>query len=537
MRRTTGWLVVAVMATTTGLAVGTTAQANADCVAGPNGYRVDSAEGGSCTLEAAIATANSNSGSTVTVPAGRYVLDGELDIEQPMTIIGAARPGEAEATVIDGASASRVFDVHSDAAITGVTITGGDTNQTGAGIRVRSGATLVLTQSMVVDNNARQGGGVDVAGTAIIDSSTFVGNTASRKGGAVRADGFLTVVNSTFTMNSAQSGGAVSVAGAADISFSTLVDNTSNNSQGGGLDRNGGAVTVTNSILTDASQSGSDGRDCSGTPDLIGANIVGNAQGCNPGPDVIVSQALLGPLTDNGGPTETIALLDGSIGVDAALTCEAIGGVAVTEDQRGNERPAGPDVPPKCDLGAFEITPLEVELTLSAQSLEDDPADETVQVGVGATSLSSDLLPGAINQTAGLFEEGTIQANPLSTFPLATFPLATFPLATFPLATFPLATFPLSTFPLSTFPLATFPLSTFPLSTFPLATFRSTRSCSPTWCCPRPISSVNSAPPGPSPTGTPCSRAAPWRAPHSRRSRSATCTERSRRQQSSRTTI
>lgn len=231
----------------------------------------------------------------------------------------------------------------------------------------------------------------------------------------------------------------MSVAGTADVSFSTFVDNTSNNSSGGGLDRNGGSVTATNSILTNANQGASDGSDCSGTPDLVGVNVVGNAQGCNPGPDVIVGQALLGPLVNNGGATPTIALLEGSVGVDAALSCETVNGTAVDQDQRSVTRPATVGTTPLCDVGAFEIAPLEITLSLSAQSLEDVPEDPPapalVQVGVGATTLQADLLPAAINQTAGLFAQGTLEANPLSTFPLATFPLSTFPLSTFPLDT------------------------------------------------------------------------------------------------------
>lgn len=203
----------------------------------------------------------------------------------------------------------------------------------------------------------------------LIDRSTISANAASRKGGGLRVDGSVAVLNSTFTANSAQSGGAISVAGSADVSFSTLVDNTSNNSSGGGLDRNGGSVTVTNLILTNANQGSSDGSDCSGTPDLVGVNVIGNAQGCNPGADVIVGQALLGPLANNGGATPTIALLEASVGVDAALSCETVNGTSVVEDQRFISRPATVGASPLCDIGAFEVAPLEVTLSLSAQSL------------------------------------------------------------------------------------------------------------------------------------------------------------------------
>jgi hypothetical protein len=57
----------------------------------------------------------------------------------------------------------------------------------------------------------------------------------------------------------------------------------------------------------------------------------------------------LGPLQDNGGPTETHALLPGSFAIDVIPPemCE------VDEDQRGVTRPVGDG----CDVGSFERQP------------------------------------------------------------------------------------------------------------------------------------------------------------------------------------
>ena len=82
----------------------------------------------------------------------------------------------------------------------------------------------------------------------------------------------------------------------------------------------------------------------------IGYNIEspGNTCGFDPdGTTVDVPDPMLGPLQDNGGPTETHALLPGSPALDQipAVDCE------VTEDQRGVARPQGP----ACDVGAFEL--------------------------------------------------------------------------------------------------------------------------------------------------------------------------------------
>ncbi|MEP6896755.1 MAG: choice-of-anchor Q domain-containing protein, partial [Chloroflexota bacterium] len=61
--------------------------------------------------------------------------------------------------------------------------------------------------------------------------------------------------------------------------------------------------------------------------------------------DLVVWDALIGPLVDNGGPTLTHALLPGSPAIDAGddAACSAV-------DQRGIARPQGAH----CDIGSYE---------------------------------------------------------------------------------------------------------------------------------------------------------------------------------------
>jgi len=58
---------------------------------------------------------------------------------------------------------------------------------------------------------------------------------------------------------------------------------------------------------------------------------------------------ILAPLADNGGPTDTHALIKGSPGVDAA----PVDSDCPATDQRGIARPQGGG----CDIGAFELEP------------------------------------------------------------------------------------------------------------------------------------------------------------------------------------
>ena len=61
----------------------------------------------------------------------------------------------------------------------------------------------------------------------------------------------------------------------------------------------------------------------------------------------------LGPLQDNGGPTETHALGQGSVAIDQipAEDCVDADGEPLTTDQRGLPRDS------MCDVGAFEVQP------------------------------------------------------------------------------------------------------------------------------------------------------------------------------------
>jgi len=76
---------------------------------------------------------------------------------------------------------------------------------------------------------------------------------------------------------------------------------------------------------------------------------------------------LLGILSNNGGPTQTLALGDGSPAIDAGAT-----NFCLPTDQRGVARPVGS----RCDIGAYEYG-----VGLVAPTIVSDPQDAQVQVG------------------------------------------------------------------------------------------------------------------------------------------------------------
>jgi CSLREA domain-containing protein len=242
--------------------------------------------------------------------------------------------------------------------------------------------TLTVTNSVFSGNNANggygRGGGIYNNGTLSVTNSTFSGNVAAFTGGGIFSEGVLNVKNSTFSGNrAAGSGGGIHNNGTLDLANSTLVGNITN--FGGGL-FNGGTATVTNSTIAgniaDFDGGGIDIGDgsvvtfrntiianneydeCSDlTSGIIvdgGSNLVhGSPNQCNfqflKG-SLIGADPKLGPLANNGGPTQTMALLADSPAVDNGRTefCSVspINGM----DQRGVSRPQGVF----CDIGAYE---------------------------------------------------------------------------------------------------------------------------------------------------------------------------------------
>src|SRR5207253_269842 len=76
------------------------------------------------------------------------------------------------------------------------------------------------------------------------------------------------------------------------------------------------------------------------------------------GGNIVGQDPLLGPLQNNGGPTQTRALLPGSPAIDAGPPAGATDelGNPLTTDQRGFPRPYPAGM--LSDMGAFELQPV-----------------------------------------------------------------------------------------------------------------------------------------------------------------------------------
>lgn len=303
---------------------------------------------------------------------------------------------------------------------------------------------VTLTQSTVRDNTAQSGGGIAIQNSAlavgsvsnpdaIISQSLIADNVADEKGGGIYISSWLArtqIENSTISGNSAAIGGALhqdqyteSLSGNQFAPETTMINTTvaqnSATTEGSGIYyiqqtsfsfggvTNIGFLELANTMIADHA-----GANCAGSASeyrSLGHNLSddGNCIFIETG-DIVKQPPKLGPLQDNGGPTFTHALLDGSPAIDAGddAVCPAV-------DQRGTMRPRGSH----CDIGAYEYVvnkPIlklsKTELTFIGVAGSTAPDAQTVRVTNDGTA---DFTWQAAESIAWL-SVGTSSGNPPS---------------------------------------------------------------------------------------------------------------------------
>lgn len=263
-------------------------------------------------------------------------------------------------------SGGAILNLHT-ASITGSTFSGNDAESGGGAIRTSDEMTIV--DSSFTDNFAKWGGAISTSYHLTIVDSSFTSNEAELGGGAIwnmggvnnsdlliqnstiafnsamgntgaidnASNGVLTLTNSTISGNSPH---GIRNSGSASIMYTTIVNN-----QVSGVYSVTSNIQIGNSII--ANHAGLDCNLLSGY-NFYGVNL--DTDGSCPGPGLLITaDPLLGPLADNGGPTQTHALTMFSPAIDTAT------GSCPGADQRGEGRPGGAE----CDLGAYEAAAFE----------------------------------------------------------------------------------------------------------------------------------------------------------------------------------
>jgi hypothetical protein len=317
---------------------------------------------------------------------------GFLGITQPVSIVGS----NAGNLSINGNSLDRVFviglpgspNLNLNVSLNSLTISGGnsvnDANNFGGGLA--NFGTLTVSNTTFSGNTAGASGGAGIFsdGALTVNNSTFSGNTTGNGGSGGGIDsispGTLTLTNCTFDGNNAAShGGGLASSGSATLTNCTITNNrvtaTSSSPLGGGIQESTPAKLF-NTIVAGNFQGGSSSTtddDLAGAADATSAfNFIGiggsgglvNAVNNN---QVGVVNRMLGVLANNGGPTQTVALLPGCSAINSGSNAYVTSGET---DQRGLARTVNGAV----DIGAFEL-----QITSTA------PSNQSANQGVAAS--------------------------------------------------------------------------------------------------------------------------------------------------------
>ena len=332
-----------------------------------------------------------------------------------------------------------VFGDNVQLTVTGSTISGNQTTGAGSqggGVNVRltnnndgDGAATpkVTIENTLVSSNVAGGptggGGISVSSASgtqevVIRNTTISGNTALADGGGVvvgDAGATVTLTNVTVSDNRADS------------------DNNSLLETGGGINQSTGNVILQNTIVAgNFVDLGSTADDITGT---VTANfsLIGEDAGAifagGSGNNLTDVNALLGPLANNGGTTQTHKLLAGSPALDNGSDALATT-AGLTTDQRGTGfsrslDAADSDTTNEVDIGAHEAHPAVQDIADQAASVgiplvltfdlgDFDEADGGDFDSVAATSSNPAVVPNANAVVSGTGANRTLTITAIS---------------------------------------------------------------------------------------------------------------------------
>jgi hypothetical protein len=243
-----------------------------------------------------------------------------------------------------------------------------DSADRGGAIYNTLAGTLTVSQCTLSRDSARGGGGGiynTPAGTLTVSDSTLSYDTGGPFGGGIYTySGFTTLTNCTLSNNRAVRGGGLYVWSVHTTTLTNCTLSLNSAASGGGIYVGNYSLTplyLFNTIVAGntASTPVTPGPDIYGYVSGADHNLVGDASGSTgifngSGGNIVggngnpVIDAHLGPLQNNGGPTQTMALLAGSPAISHADSSKA-----PAKDQRGLLRMDEPGE--TTDIGAFEL--------------------------------------------------------------------------------------------------------------------------------------------------------------------------------------
>jgi hypothetical protein len=349
---------------------------------------------------------------TITIDEALDITSGTLAIGGPG--FGCSNPGSCGIVISGGGSTQIVVaEPLTTVFLEILTLTNGfaGTGTGGGGAVVADGTDLEIFDSLLVNNTSdgpgagpRAGAILGLSGTIEITNSTIANNTAAHlgvgsAGGAIWAVSAMKITNTTISGNKADFGGGYFNAPGPSLKGTILSNNTNMNCD--------------STLPTDVGFNISDDGSCGFL--LINHSL----NGTNP---------TLGPLQNNGGPTETFALLGGSPAINripvASCTDQEAIPAPLFIDQRLFARPDPFDLT-TCDSGAFEFgaeRPIEVvpnseKLQIARSTIANSDrvnlAFSFIDNGPGLTALC-DFTTNAFSGVSVDLFEGTCASIPMA---------------------------------------------------------------------------------------------------------------------------
>lgn len=294
------------------------------------------------------------------VPKGGGIFaKGTVDL---VNSVVSSNTANSASTTLGGGVYAKAGLTTSDSVISGNYV-GGNVDAKGGG--VYANGTVTMSDSSISNNTAvgftnddgSRGGGIFLAGggDVSIEYSTIAGNIAGINSAlqinSTRSGSYsVSIKNSTISGNSATYFKSASTYWPTTISNSTIAFNKANLASASvpvGFYSNQ-EIIAQSSIFANNIAASNGEYDVAALGGITGANnlIVRTPDTAPLG--TITACPLLGPLTNNGGPTATVALLDGSPAINAGNNT-----LNLSDDQRGTgfKRVVGSSA----DIGAYEL--------------------------------------------------------------------------------------------------------------------------------------------------------------------------------------
>ncbi|NEO87833.1 MAG: DUF4347 domain-containing protein, partial [Spirulina sp. SIO3F2] len=271
----------------------------------------------------------------------------------------------SDSTVLGNSASNNGGGINANgaASLFNTTISNNGAGSAGGGIYASD--SLTLHQSTVAGNSAGlNGGGIKAGDTVSLSSSTVSGNSTSNNGGGINANGAASLFNTTISRNGAgNQGGGIFATAPITLTNATIAFNTANGGGGGirlsSIQNNQIANTIianntdtsggnTPNISANLSSSTVQYSLLTSTAGITGLSLTDGVNG-----NIIDKDPKLGPLQNNGGPTQTHALRLGSPAINAGKNALAldVNGLMFSIDQAGYLRIFDGTV----DIGAYEL--------------------------------------------------------------------------------------------------------------------------------------------------------------------------------------